>query len=197
MYALEIHTYDNDDEIEQIKKSFLHTGYGVASTYSVTKGIQLKTSYEHTYRLPETHELFGDGLLLFENANLIAEQSNNFNVGVLAKYKKGVHEFLIEAEYLYRVSTGFIRLIPVGRGAKHENLTSVKGSVVEGGVKYNYKKRFNLGFNGTYQNLTNNQKLTPTGSENYLYGDRLPNKPFLFGNVMGGVQFKKRLEKTK
>ena len=36
-------------------------GYGIASSYFLLPTLQLKASYEHTYRLPKPDEIFGDG----------------------------------------------------------------------------------------------------------------------------------------
>ncbi|MFI3295816.1 MAG: TonB-dependent receptor, partial [Rikenellaceae bacterium] len=36
-------------------------GYGVAATYFITRGLQVKASFEKAYRLPTSTEIFGDG----------------------------------------------------------------------------------------------------------------------------------------
>lgn len=184
------HSWDAE-EYTEIKRSTLDMGYGIASTYHLSKKLQIKGSYENTTRLPDAYELFGNGLLLRPNVNLVPEKSKNYNVGILAKLPlKKRHQLLIEGTYLYRLPENLIRLNAIGVTSVYENLTSAKANIYEGGIKYRYDDRLNLEVNATYQNMVNNVTTTPTGGENYLYGDRLPNQPFLFGNAAAGYIFK-------
>ncbi len=162
-------------------------GFGMATTYFIAKGIQIKGSYENTYRLPEAYEMFGDGLLLESNPHLTSEKSKNFNAGFLIQKVVSRHEFLVEANYLYRLPEDLIRNNAVGITSQYENLQSAKSHIYEGGIRYQFDDLLNLSVNGTYQDIVNNQKYTQTGGENYLYGDRIPNTPFLFGNFTAGL----------
>ncbi|MGR3812107.1 carboxypeptidase-like regulatory domain-containing protein [Jiulongibacter sp. NS-SX5] len=178
-----------EQELVETNLQTNNIGYGVASTYFLTKQLQLKVSYEDTYRLPDAFEMFGNGLLLLPNVTLTPEKSKNYNFGLLGRLERKNHNLIAEANYLYRIPENLIRLAALGVTSQYQNLTSAKANIVEGGVKYSYKRKYNIEANATYQNIINNQKLTPSGGENYLFGDRLPNQPFLFGNASAGVLF--------
>lgn len=56
-------------------------GYGAATTWFLLhRDLQLKASYEHTYRLPTDLEFFGDGDYEEGDAALKPESSNNINL---------------------------------------------------------------------------------------------------------------------
>jgi len=56
------------------------TGYGFASSYYLLSNLQLKASYEKSYRLPSADELFGDQINVTGNLGLRPETSNNYNI---------------------------------------------------------------------------------------------------------------------
>lgn len=69
------------NEYLTLNNSFDDLGYGTALAYFITNEIQLKTSYEHAYRLAAAEEMLGDGLLILPTTNLKPESSDNFNAG--------------------------------------------------------------------------------------------------------------------
>lgn len=48
------------DEYVRTTRTVDAWGYGAAGTYFITKGLQVKASYEKAYRLPTNEEMFGD-----------------------------------------------------------------------------------------------------------------------------------------
>ncbi len=181
--------YGSAQELTKTKKSGAYPGYGLATTYFITKGLQLKSSFESTYRLPEPEEMFGDGLRVQSNPYLKPERSKNFNIGILGQKVVSKHELMAEAVYLLRLPENMIRSMTTGILVEYENLRSAKANIFEGGFKYRYNNRYDLEVNGTYQKIVNNEKTTATGGTNYLYGDQVPNMPFFFGNAKAGVTF--------
>ena len=179
----------DDYALESHNVSELYHGFGVATSYFITQSVQVKASYENTYRLPEAYEMFGDGLRILPSPELTAEKSQNFNLGLIGKKQVSNHAFLVELGYLYRLPENLIRKTITGTVSVYENLLSTRANIYEAGIKYKYKKWLHINVNGTYQDIINNQEETSTGGENYLYGDRIPNIPFLFGNGEIGIQF--------
>lgn len=169
------------------KNSFNQLGYGLATSYFLQKNVQLKASYEKSYRLPETDELYGDLLNLEGNINLKPETSYNYNLGVsyLTNLTKR-HRFSLAANALYRDARGFIRPRLNNNQTKQvmDNLADVTNLGFDGEIRYSYKRLVTAGMNLTYQNLRNNTRFEDgiTG-ESPLYRDRIPNMPFLFGNA--------------
>ena len=181
--------YGSDQTLTKTVQSGVYPGYGVASTYFLTKGFQVKSSFESTYRLPEPFEMFGDGLKVQSNPYLEPEQSKNFNIGILGQQIIARHEFLFEAGYLFRLPENMIRSKTTGILVEYENLRSVQANILEAGFKYRYDNKYDIELNGTYQKIVNNEKTTATGGVNYLYGDVVPNMPYLFGNAKAGATF--------
>ncbi|MGE4287907.1 MAG: TonB-dependent receptor plug domain-containing protein [Salinivirgaceae bacterium] len=179
----------SDTALTKIKAAYNKSSLGIASTYYLTPETQLKLSYENTYRLPEAREMFGNGLTLLSNLNIQPEESKNFNVGILSNHTFNRHRLMAELEYLYRLPENMIRYMAEGNDGFYENLVSVKGYSIEGGIKYNYNNKLNLELNGTYQKMVYNNKTTPTGGVNYLYEQQLANIPFLFGSLNMGYQW--------
>ena len=174
-------------------------GYGVAAAYFVTPALQAKASYEHTYRLPESIELLGDGLYVRRNSDLRPERSNNINVG--ARYvilSGGVHEMDVESSFIYRFAKDYIRqdqqqVQPVDR--QYINVGQVRTTGGEAAVSYAWNDKLFASVNATYQHITDQTEfLTSTNlsgttvSRNLNYGYRLPNMPYLFGNANVGYR---------
>jgi outer membrane receptor protein involved in Fe transport len=179
-----------DDEFYHQTGTVSKLGYGMASTYFLLPALQLKASYEKTYRLPENDELFGDVINLTGNPNLRPESSDNINVGL--NYSFAVqkdHHFMADANFIFRNAKDYIRnqlqavsfngrtlMMPV-------NTRDVTNRGVDGEIRYSYKDIFTAGVNATYQNLRNNTRIEPGSTvQSQVYKDRIPNMPYFFGN---------------
>lgn len=178
------------------ENTFSKQGYGFATTYFLRPQLQLKGSYEKSYRLPENEELFGDVVNLASNYNLRPESSHNFNIGVnyTATLHK-VHNFYIDANVIYRSASDFIRpslYSSFGRAIQQMvNLRDVTNSGVDGEIRYSYRRLFSAGVNVTYQNIRNNTKFEgQSATVSPVYRDRIPNMPYLFGNANASLFFK-------
>jgi outer membrane receptor protein involved in Fe transport len=169
------------------KNSFTKLGYGFASTYFIARNLQLKGSFEKSYRLPETDELFGDLLNLEGNIDLDPETSYNYNLGL--GYHGNInrsHRFSVDANVLYRDAQGFIRPRLNANQTKQvmDNLADVTNFGVDGEMRYSYRQLLTAGVNLTYQELRNNTRFEDGyTTESPLYRDRIPNMPFMFGNA--------------
>ncbi|CAL1519510.1 TonB-dependent receptor [Chitinophaga sp. MM2321] len=188
-----------DVAYKTLKTKFSNVGYGLATTYFIKTNLQLKTSYEKSYRLPETEELFGDLLNLEGNIDLKPESSDNFNFGLSYQtHIQQVHRFSFDGNFLYRYAKDFIRPMLNANQTKqvNGNLADVTNLGVDGEIRYSFKQLFTTGVNMTYQNLRNNTKYED-GQKNVspLYRDRIPNMPFLFGNADASLFFKNVLKK--
>ncbi len=171
--------------IEYKQNKMLKHGEGIATSIFATHDLQLKLSYEYTSRLPESYELFGDGLLLLSNVNLNPEQSHNFNFGILygKRFEKG-HSVNTEFGFVFRLPENMIRLVSMGVMAMYQNLSKARVFGAEASIRYSYKHWVNVEVNATYQDMRNNEKKYDTDP---LYLDRVPNIPYVFGNVSIGT----------
>ncbi|WP_093026328.1 TonB-dependent receptor [Pustulibacterium marinum] len=160
-------------------------GYGATASYLLAKDLQLKGSYEKTYRLPSQNELFGDELIEAGDASLKAEHSNNINANITYQRtfaKK--HDFFITTGFIYRNTQDYIRRVIEERygGAYYTNHGKVKTIGFDAELQYVFNKRLVIGGNATYQSVTNREKYTTNNTIALNYEDRMPNVPYLFGN---------------
>lgn len=168
------------------EESFTYPGFGMTGTYFLTGNLQAKASFEKSYRLPEPEELFGDMVNLQGNLDLKPESSYNYNVGVSIWRQFNVnHRFDFSVNGFYRDAKDFIRPRLNNNQTMQvmDNLYSVTNLGVEGEIRWTYKGLLAAGANVTYQNLTNNTEFEEGQTfPSVVYGDRVPNMPYLFGN---------------
>lgn len=167
----------------QNRQAFMRQSFGAASTWFIRPEVQLKVSYENTYRLPEVYELMGDGFLLKNNPYLKPESSQNLNAGIMWNLLSSKHRLLVEGNYLYRLASDLIRLDVAAITSQYQNLRSARVNSFEGNVKYQYMQRFNFEWNTTYQNMINLDASTG------YYKVRIPNVPYWFSNLSAGMTF--------
>ncbi|SMO86803.1 TonB-dependent receptor [Gracilimonas mengyeensis] len=184
---------------EAVENSQHNFGYGLASTYFLVPQLQLKLSYERTARMPIPEEIFGDGLFVQANPDLGPEKSHNLNLG--SEYRlnfNNQHMLALGASLIYREAEDLIYTVVTVSSpqTRYENLSKTRVMGVEASLQYQWKDMFKLGGNFTYQDITDqakrvyNDSFTGTGWQtNYHYGYRLPNRPYLFGNMNAGLTF--------
>ncbi|NME67953.1 TonB-dependent receptor [Flammeovirga aprica] len=163
------------------KEDFIYkddaNGYGIASTFKLNK-IQIKASFEKAYRFPESYELFGDGLNVIPNQELLPEESENLNVGVrFGTSPKKQSRLMMEVNGFVRNTINYIRFESRMTRSHYVNDKKVTAKGVDLSLNYLIKEQFNIGFAGTYQDLRN---ADPASA---FYEDRVPNEPYLFGNL--------------
>lgn len=175
------------------KNNLNKIGYGLASTYFITKNLQAKTSYELTNRMPNAEEIFGDAENLEGNPNLKPESSNNINLGFIYNFKlNDINRFSITANGVYRYATNFIfsRLNANQQKLIADNRDGVSTIGADGEIRYSFKNWLSAGTSITYQYLKSLQKYefdNATGqyytNVSPLYLNQMPNIPHLFANA--------------
>lgn len=204
LYGLQGKSYEYVDQFQETERleafdtRYTNFGYGAAASWFVLLPLQAKVSYEHTYRLPGGNEMFGDGLFNQRNPDLKPESSDNINVSL--NYNQLIrksHQLSAEAGILFRNSKDFIQKELKDPSTRYINLGKVKTFGVEAGARYDFKQMFHVAANLTWQNITDNMKYIVTEGyvgagqkKNLTYKDRVPNIPYLFGNVDTGLRLK-------
>lgn len=190
--------FTEDERIESLKVNKTNIGFGSAFTYFLLPKLQTKVSYEHAYRLPESSEMFGDGLIQKANPDLKPEKSDNVNLGFIYEQVITDHIFNIEANGIYRYTKDFIRKgvnLTSNPTTGYENVGKVRTIGVEGSIAYRWKNLISAGANITYQNIRDRQKYetidnsyvsSGTKIDHLTYGERIPNIPYLFGSGNAG-----------
>ncbi|MCH7408990.1 TonB-dependent receptor [Belliella sp. DSM 111904] len=176
-----------DVAYQDVENAFNHLGYGTALTYFPKERFQVKASFEKSYRLPETEELFGDLINLAANIDLKPESSYNYNLGFNywsdSRRNKRINA---STNFFYRDARDFIRARLNNNQVMQvmENLGFVLTKGVEADVRVFLKEQWQAGITMTYQDLRNNtQYEAGQQTVSILYKDRIPNMPYLFGNI--------------
>ncbi|MCG8310753.1 MAG: TonB-dependent receptor [Cytophagales bacterium] len=171
-------------ELNPFENTRDNVGFGISSTYQFDK-FQIKASYENATRFPEIIELFGDGLNYTPNPGLQPEKSRNYNLGVIFNNRSANHPLTVSVNSFIRDAEDFI--IPQVQGIKvfHINNGKVLSKGIDLAGSYSFKNNLLFALNGTYLDLRDNNKWRngEVGVENTLYRIRLPNVPYLFGNL--------------
>ncbi|MDR0733638.1 MAG: TonB-dependent receptor [Dysgonamonadaceae bacterium] len=171
---------------EEQKRTFSTSGYGVGATVFPVDGWQLKTSFERAYRLPSENELFGDESLETGDAGLRPENSLNLNANISYECTfNQIHSVYFDAGLIYRDTRDYIRRRIEQRygGAFYTNHGRVRNLGADVEARYFYGQTFSFGSNFTYQDIRNMERYSPDGRALIYYRDRMPNVPYLFGNV--------------
>ncbi|RNL88251.1 TonB-dependent receptor [Sinomicrobium pectinilyticum] len=178
-FSTRLDTAGSESEYVKQTGTFNYFGYGFAATYFLTDNLQLKASYEKSYRLPDNEELFGDLINLEGNISLKPEHSHNYNLGAAYWWQmRDRHRFNFSANGFYRDAHDFIyRRLNTNQAMQvMDNLGSVSNAGIEGEIRYQYDNKLMAGMNITYQNMLNKTR-------NDVYNDRIPNIPYLYGNA--------------
>ena len=148
-------------------------GYGLATTWKADGPWQFKASFEQAYRFPESFELYGDGLSVIPNPTLQPERSQNYNLGLRWQDPGRVQ---LDANIFLRETKDYIRFKPQMNRSQYLNDPQVRAAGLDVSLLYTWEK-WRLTASGTYLDLRNSDR------ESTVYLDRLPNEPYLFGNV--------------
>lgn len=171
----------------KLQRAELFGGWGDSLRWSPSDRSYLKASYEYALRLPNTEEIFGDGVLVLENLHLRSERSHNLNLGAhydaVDPERGGVSA---QATGFARWSSDLIRTLFAGGAALvNENVPEVSTLGVHGAASWSAPAHW-LTFlgNATWQDVRNR---SPEGSYGQS-GDRIPNQPYLMANAQLQLQ---------
>lgn len=164
-------------------------GYGVASVFKLTPRTGIKGSYENTYRLQDVNEVFGDGLQIINNLELKPESSKNANLGMYYGLRSGQHDWFVEVLGSYRDVKDLISPNQYANNMiQYTNVARVLVRGLDAEVKYDYADWLHAMVNVTYLNAVNNTRfVNGSTTESATYKFRVPNQPWLYGNLDLGV----------
>jgi len=184
----EIEDLTSYEMIEAPKKKSNTTsqiGWIEAMKYEPFRGFHLKASYQRAIRLPNSQELFGDGIITFPAAGLRPEKSHNFNLGLLIDENGilGLSRLQFEVNGFYMQVSDMIKLIKQHMAAGYVNAEKVHIKGIETELKLDISPTVYAYGNLTYQDVRDVLDYLPgTQAPNPTQGLRLPNIPYLFAN---------------
>lgn len=184
----EIEDLTSYEMIEAPKKKSNTTsqiGWIEAMKYEPFRDFHLKASYQRAIRLPNSQELFGDGIITFPAAGLKPEKSHNFNLGFLIDKNDvlGLSRLQFEVNGFYMQVSDMIKLMKQHMAAGYVNAEKVHIKGIETELKLDISPTVYAYGNLTYQDVRDVLDYLPsTQAPNPTKGLRLPNIPYLFAN---------------
>ena len=184
----EIEDLTSYEMIEAPKKKSNTTsqiGWIEAMKYEPFRGFHLKVSYQRAIRLPNSQELFGDGIITFPAAGLKPEKSHNFNLGFLIDKNDvlGLSRLQFEVNGFYMQVSDMIKLMKQHMAAGYVNAEKVHIKGIETELKLDISPTVYAYGNLTYQDVRDVLDYLPgTQAPNPTKGLRLPNIPYMFAN---------------
>lgn len=156
-------------------------GLGDGLRWRVGDGLALKASYEWATRLPSVDELFGNGVLIDPDLDLVPETSHNANLsaridrgGRLGAWSSDVDVFLRDTDHL-------IVLLPADQRFSYQNVQQVRVIGVEGSAGWVAPGGWaSIDASATVEDMRN---VSSEGRFAAYHGDRVPNRPWLFGSL--------------
>ncbi len=167
-------------------------GFYESIRYEPIADLYIKTSYEHAYRLPSSEEAFGDGINIIPAPELMPEEADNFNLGVLFDTYDfyGLPWLKAEANFFYRDLSNMIKLEPWWYSSIYVNLGEIEAQGFEVEVQADLTENWYVYANYTNQSLKDQMKIKggTISTPNPTYDHDVPNVPKQYGNI--GVEYK-------
>jgi vitamin B12 transporter len=171
-----------------------HTrGAGDSLRYRFAPWLYAKASYEYATRLPRADEVFGNGVLILANLELEPEVSHNANVGPRIEVRATpAGDFVFDVNAFLRDSDRLIVLLGNDRTFTHQNVYRARGLGLENALSWVSPRRYvNLDGMLTWQDVRNASRVGTFGK---FDGDRIPNRPYLFGSWGARLHFEQVLD---
>lgn len=164
------------------------TGFGDGLRFRFTPWLYAKTSYERATRLPSPEEVFGDNAFIVGNLELQPETSHNYNLGLTLDWKPTRSgQWRATASGFLRDTERQIVLLGGERVQSYQNVYGARSLGVEAAAGWTSPGEvLALDLNGTYVDFRNT---SPEGTFGHFEGDRIPNRPYLYGNASARLEF--------
>ncbi len=177
----------------QSKNDGSEFGFYESIRYEPLEDLFVKASYEHAFRLPDSSEIFGDGVSIVSSPKLTPEEADNFNLGFM--YDKydfyGLPWLKAEVNFFYRDLKNMIKLEHSFLTSSYVNLGKVEVKGFELELQADLNENWYVYGNYTNQSLTNKQKILQgtLSTPNPTYNLDIPNVPAQYANL--GVEYKR------
>lgn len=191
-------TITGSDKIDR-HKTTNYWGAGIGSRFALCEPFAIKGSYEHSVRLPLSRELLGNGVTVYPNLALDPETSNNYNLGIFGTYRfLDVNQLGYEANGFIRHVQNYIRATVSERDGMmqyvNEPAIDIKGFDLE--ISYMWNNSLQVILNASFSDARDLKKYKTDGNPSATYKNRVPNRPWLFGNFDASYTFRNLIMKT-
>lgn len=166
--------------------SEFYYGFSEGITYKIKNGLRLKASFSKGIRLPDTQELFGDGINIRSSINLKPEQSYNVSMGFLLNKTNilGLNRVQFDANLFYTSINDMITIFPADTRTVYVNLGKAAIMGIDADIKVDISSEWYAYYNITYQDIRDKLKWKTSDKsiENTTYNKPIPNIPRFFYN---------------
>lgn len=176
--------------VQDLDASGHRFGIGDSLRLRIIKYLSAKASYELATRIPTVDELFGDSLYIIPNVEVLPETSHNANAGIVLETRRTpAGNFTFEADWFLRNIDNLIVALAESTGAiQYKNVAGAKIWGIEGSLQWISPGSWVvLEGNATWQDARNVSK---GGTFQDFDGERIPNRPWIFGNWSARVQWR-------
>lgn len=191
-------TITGSDQIDRDKTN-CYWGAGLGSRYTFVELFSIKGSYERSVRLPLSRELLGNGTTVYPNLTLNPEQSNNYNFGLFGTALFGdFNQLTYELNGFVRYVQNFIRATVSEREGmmQYVNEPAIHIYGLDAEVSYIWNSSLQLSVNYSWSDARNMRKYKTDGNPSATYRNRVPNRPWMFGNIDISYTFRDLFTKT-
>ena len=161
-------------------------GFSEGVSYEFWKGVRGKFSFSHNVRLPDTGELFGNGMSIKPSVNFLPEIGDNLNVGTIIDTRNvmGLTRVQWETNFYYMYIQNMIRLFPADIRSIYTNLGKTSTMGFDTDLKVDVTPNIYTYFNLTLQDIRDRQKWLndAKGTDNPTYNKHVPNIPSFYFN---------------
>ena len=161
-------------------------GFSEGVSYEFWKGVRGKFSFSHNVRLPDTGELFGNGMSIKPSVNLLPEIGDNLNVGTIIDTRNvmGLTRVQWETNFYYMYIQNMIRLFSADIRSIYTNLGKTSTMGFDTDLKVDVTPNIYTYFNLTLQDIRDRQKWLndAKGTDNPTYNKHVPNIPSFYFN---------------
>lgn len=144
-----------------------------------TDWLWFKAAYEFAARLPTPDEVFGNGVQVIPNLELLPERSHNVNLGVqldLTESDSTTGTWQAEAYFVARFPRDLIVLLGNDQTQTHQNVFEARGLSLESQFRWTSPDDWvSVYGNLTYNDLRN---ASSEGAFGEFEGDRIPHRPY-------------------
>ena len=162
-------------------------GVGDSVRWRLRPGLLTKASYEYATRLPRPDEIFGDGVLVHDNLDLVPERSHNANLELLLEdtpTSSGTWRGRVLG--FGRLADNLILLLGRDSYFTYQNVYAARSLGVSGALGWTSPGDWLvLDGNATWQDFRN---VSDSGGFASFSGQRIPNRPYLQANGTARLQ---------
>jgi vitamin B12 transporter len=178
---------DPEGNFRELDRTITRMGFGDGARIRLNEPLALKASYEYSTRFPGVDEIFGNGVLIVPNLELEPETSHNVNLALqLTTEGPGLGALQAELNGFARLADELIVLVGNERFFHYENIYSARILGIESSASWRPGCLcFGLDASFTVEDARN---ASSAGAFMAYRGDRIPNRPWLFGTMSAYVQ---------